>query len=147
MGGGGGGGFFSVPAERSIIVPFKSVCLEHGKKVPSPRSHYRIVKVEDYTKDKRLQQLIGLIGTNRINRQVAQAAAWHLSSRMSWRQLVTKRRRHLGGAPPTPYFSFAQVMVARQLVAIADSRARQSKTVQPKPKPQSVRSRLRRRTR
>ncbi len=41
MGGGGqggaGGGFFSIPPEKTVYVPYTSVCLEHGKVEPAPR--------------------------------------------------------------------------------------------------------------
>ena len=53
---GGGQGFFSIPAEKVVAVPMNTVCLEYGKREPSSRSNYKLVKVEDYTEDKQLQE-------------------------------------------------------------------------------------------
>jgi hypothetical protein len=127
MGGGGyGGGFFSVPPEKIVSVPYKSVCLEHGKAEPSPRMTYKLVPTEEYTDDPALQELIALIGTGRINTQVAQAAAWHLANKMSWRELARKSVRHIG-LPSTPYFHPAHLIGAQRLVAAAESKAKERK--------------------
>jgi len=126
MGGGGmgGGGFFSIPPEKVVKVPYHSVCLNHGKPEPSPGKIYRLIKVEQYTKDPNLQMLIEMVGTNRIDPQIAQAAAWHLTDKMSWRQLAAKKRKHIGRLP-SPYFSAAQLFRAQQLVATAVAEARE----------------------
>jgi len=136
--GGGGGGFFSVPPKRVVAMPYRSVCLAHGKPEPSPRSTYKFVPVEEFTEDKRLQELIKLIGTNKIHPQVAQAAAWHLTDDMSWRELALKRRKRLGGLPPVPYFNRAQLIQAQQLVGVATKKARERDD---KSSPKSPRSR------
>jgi hypothetical protein len=122
--GGGGGGFFSIPPEKVVKVPYKSVCLEHGKKEPSPRMVYRMVPVEKYTKDPVLQELVRMVGTGRINQQVAQAAAWHLSSKMSWGQLASKTIRRIG-LRSVPYFHPAALRGAQMMVAQAGARARE----------------------
>ncbi len=128
MGGGGGGaGFFSIPAESIVRVPYHSVCLEHGKPEPTSRSTYRIMKVEDATKDPALQQLIRLVGRNRIHPQVAQAAAWHLTDDMSWRELAAKKIKRLGGSRSQPYFHRAALYHAQNLVAQAVEGARNKK--------------------
>ena len=119
---GGGNNFFSIPPERIVAVPFHSVCLAHGKKEPYPRCKYRLVKVEDFTKNKTLRALIELIATNRINPQIAQAAAWHLTDNMSWRQLASKQRKRIG-LRPVPYFYTSHVLQARNLVAYAAKKA------------------------
>jgi hypothetical protein len=131
MGGGGGAGFFSIPAESIVRVPYHSVCLEHGKPEPTSRSTYRIMKVEDATKDPALQQLIRLVGKNRIHPQVAQAAAWHLTDDMSWRELAAKKIKRLGGGRSQPYFQRAALYYAQQLVAQAVEGSRNKKDNEP----------------
>jgi len=126
-GSGGGGGFFSIPPEKIVRIPYRSVCLEHGKPEPRPRCTYRLIPVEQYTKNPALRELLELVGTGRINPQAAQAAAWHLSSNMSWRQLAAKQYRRLGGLGPRPYFSRAQMQGAQSLVALAVGRASEKK--------------------
>jgi hypothetical protein len=120
---GGGAGFFSIPPEKVVKIPYQSVCLEHGKREPSPRMTYRMVKVEQFTKDPALTELIRLVGMNRIHLPSAQAAAWHLSDKMSWRELASKSIKRLGGAPPRPYFSGVELFQAQKLVAIAVQRS------------------------
>lgn len=117
-GGGGGGGFFSIPPEKAILIPFKSVCLAHGKREPNLRCHYRLVPVESYTKNKTLRTLIHMIATGRINSHAAQAAAWNLTNRMSWQQLAMKQQKHIG-RPSTPYFRMSEVLQAQRVVAYA----------------------------
>lgn len=125
-GGYGGGGLFSIPPEKVVRLSYNSVCLDHGKPEPSPKMTYRLVKLEDYTDDPVLQELLKLVGMNRIHPQVAQAAAWHLANDMSWGELARKRIDHLGGVPPTPYFNRAQLFQAYNLVALATGRAKES---------------------
>ena len=129
--GGGGGGFFSVPPERVISVPFYSVCLEHGKPEPTSSSRYKLVPVEQVSKDPVLYELLTVVGTGKVDSQAAQAAAWHLTDKMSFQQLAAKAMTHLGGLPQTPYFSQAQLQGAQQLLALSAQRAEERKDKKP----------------
>ena len=131
QGGGGGGGFFSVPAERVISVPFNSVCLEHGKPEPTSSSRYKLVPVSQVSQDPVLYELLSVVGTGKVDSQSAQAAAWHLTDKMSFQQLSAKTVIHLGGLPPTPYFSQAQLQGAQQLLALSTQRAEERKDKKP----------------
>ena len=117
-GGFGGGGFFSIPPERVVRIQYNSVCLAHGKPEPRSRMRYRPIPVEQFTSNMALQELIRKVGTKRIDPMVAQAAAWHLTDKMSWNQLAAKERKHLGGRASEPYFSHAEINRAQSLVAI-----------------------------
>lgn len=118
-GGGLGGGFFSIPPEKVVRVPYTSVCLNHGKAEPTPKTPYRLVRVESYTSDAALQELIRMVGTGRIDKTSAQAAAWHLTDKMSWQQLASKEVEQLGGQGNLPYFTRGQLQQAQTLVAQA----------------------------
>jgi hypothetical protein len=118
MGGGMGGGMFSVPPERTAKVSYHSVCLEHGKNDPDPTVNYKIVPVEEFTKDDQLTALLTLVGSKAIDPQVAQAAAWHLSNKMSWEELANKRSNEIGESD-LPYFSPQALGMAEQLVTNA----------------------------
>jgi hypothetical protein len=122
----GGGLGFSIPPERIVAVPYKSVCLAHGKPEPRSKMTYRVVKVEQFTKDPVLKELINLVGTGKIDQKSAQAATWHLTNKMSWQQLAAKRTKHLGGRQPTPYFHPAQLRFGMRLVAAAQERSREA---------------------
>lgn len=129
--GGAGGGLFSIPPEKTVSLPFASVCLEHGLPEPSPRMDYRVIPTDQAIEDPALRQLLKLVATGRIHPQVAQAAAWHLANDMTWRELASKRVDRLGGLPSTPYFNLGQLQAAQQLVAIAEAKAREEQAEQP----------------
>ncbi len=121
-GGGGGQGFFSIPPEETLRYAYTSVCLDHGKHDPHPRMNYTIISVEEYTQDKKLQELIRLVGTGQLDPAAAQAAAWHLDDGMSWAELASKTYPLFGGAQ-APFFTQGQLMGAQQVVAAAEIRA------------------------
>lgn len=125
---GGGGGFFgggaaSIPPEQIGLIPFNSVCLQHGKPEPTVKAEYVLVPVERFSEDPVLKELLTSVGTGQVDAQAAQAAAWHLTDKMSWDQLANKAVQHTGGAPSTPYFTRAQLLGAQALLAQAQKRA------------------------
>jgi hypothetical protein len=133
MGGMGGGGFFSIPPEKMVQVPYTSVCLAHGKPDPHPRNTYKLMPVDDYTEDPNLKELIRMVGTGKVNKQAAQAAAWHIADKMSWQELAAKSVRRLGGQGNLPYFSRNELLAAQQLVTQAEARAKERANEPPKP--------------
>lgn len=140
--GGGGGGFGSIPAESVASVPFNSVCLEHGKPEPTVRSEYVLVPVETVSNDPILRELLEVVGTGKVDRQAAQAAAWHLTDDMSFEELANKAVVHAGGNPPTPYFTRDQLLGAQTLLSFAKQKSEESpKSTEPKPeRPENIRS-------
>ena len=122
--GGGGGGFFSVPAESVASIRFHSVCLEHGKPEPTLRSRYTLVPISRVNPDPVLNQLLKLVGTGSVDSQAAQAAAWHLSNKMSFGELEAKMVEHLGAVAATPYFTREQLREGEQLVIQAKNQAK-----------------------
>ncbi len=116
---GGGGGFFSIPAEKVVSLPFKSVCLEHGKPEPTPNSKYTLVPVSRLSNDRQLYHLLATVASGNVDPQAAQAAAWHLTDKMSFEELANKTEEHLGAVDSTPYFSREQLSGAQTLLALA----------------------------
>lgn len=94
LGGGGlggfGGGLQSIPPDKTISLKYVSVCLEHGKPDPTPRGKRKIVKVEDYTENVVLRELIAMVGTGQMAPKAAQAAVWNVTDNMTWQQLAAK---------------------------------------------------------
>jgi hypothetical protein len=129
----GGQGIFNVPAERVGAIKVAGVCLEHGKDEPRPTIKYSLKPVEAFSTDPVLKEMLTLFGQKKINQRVAQAAAWHLSSKMSWQQLSDKKIRRLGGAPPQPYFTPQELAGAMKLVEAAKSVAKDKSTESPQP--------------
>ncbi len=129
---GGGGGFFSIPAEKVISVPLNTVCLEYGKREPTGRSTYKLIRPEEYSDNVVLHELLVLIASGRINRDVAQASAWHISSKMSWAELASKVNNKFGAAGPRRLFSNAHLYAAQNVVAVAKAKAVENKNESPR---------------
>ena len=82
-----GNNFFSIPPEKTVQLGLRSVCLNHGRPNPNAGMKYRLTKVESYTTDPVLQQLLEDYSP-RTNKDVQQAVAWHLANGLSWKQLA-----------------------------------------------------------
>ncbi|MGD9854760.1 MAG: hypothetical protein AB7U20_07390 [Planctomycetaceae bacterium] len=118
--GGAQGGFFSIPPESVVMVPYHSVCLEHGKPDPSSKMTYQLVKTEEFTSDPLLQELLKLVAKRRIPSKIAQAAAWHIANGLSWQELAQLTYDRIG-VPDTPHFTPAELAAAQGLVSAAQA--------------------------
>ncbi len=126
FGGGGGGGFFSVPPEKTARIKIKSVCLEHGKKEPRAKMTYQIKPLEEFTSNVALQELVKGYASSKkkMDFQSVQAAVWHLSNEMSWKDLAQKKYDRIG-RPDAPYFTARQLQAAQALVSTAVAKAKE----------------------
>lgn len=122
----GGGGPFSLPPERTRTLRVPTVCLEHGKREPTPRVPYRMVSLASCASDQRLPYVMEGLASGRLSQQVAQAATWHIASGLSWEQLAAEKIDMAGGDPDVPTFSPAELIAARQVVEQAAVAVRQS---------------------
>jgi hypothetical protein len=102
---------FNIPPARVLDVRAACVCLNHGKPEPHSQMRYEIRPIEQVTDSQAVQELCKLVGQRRIERQVAQAAVWHLNSYLSWQQLAAKRIERADGES-YPYFSTEQLQQA-----------------------------------
>lgn len=125
-GGGGGAGFFTIPPEKTVRIPLTSVCLNHGLPEPQPQMRYKLVPLDSFTDNVALRELLVAVGGGQLDANAAQAAAWHLSDKMSWEELSDKKGEPLGGVDPQPYFTETELYAARQFVADAQSPVRES---------------------
>ena len=121
---GNGIGFFSVPTDKIVRVPYRSVCLEHGKPDPTPRMTYRLGKVEEFSDDPVLVETLKIVANGEHDPQAAQAAAWHVANKMSWKQLTEKSIPHIG-RPATRYFSAETLDRAQKIHETAIIRAKE----------------------
>lgn len=114
-----GPGIFNVDAGRARKLKVTSVCLDYGKPDPGPRIPYELVPLTSRTADRRLMELVKMLGSGETDQQAAQAAAWHLANDLSWQELASKSRvKHIGGKAE-PLFSASELDRARQLVDTA----------------------------
>ena len=112
----GGGGPFSLPPERTRTLRVATVCLDHGKREPSPRVPYRMTAIDTCSSDPCLQDVMTALASGAISQKVAQAAAWHISSGRTWEQLAAEVISMAGGDPDVPFFTPAELAAARRLV-------------------------------
>ncbi|MCA9016731.1 MAG: hypothetical protein KDA77_15465 [Planctomycetaceae bacterium] len=111
-------GLFTIPAEKTVRLQLRSVCLEHGKPCPSILKTYELRPIETQVKDKTLVLLLEKFNPRRDDWEMMQAIAWHLGSHMDWQELSNKKKNHhIGGG--VPYFSTAQLTTARKIVELA----------------------------
>lgn len=116
MGQGAAGAAFSIPPEKSRVVRVRTVCLEHGRAEPQPRHAYRLDRFDSFSSDPSLQGVLEALGRGEISSQVAQAAAWHLSSGLTWDQISNERIDHVIDEDE-PFFTAAEILAAKQVVA------------------------------
>ena len=113
-GSGGGGSTFSIPAGKIAKVPYKSVCLEHGKKEPNSKKRYELVKIETVTNNPAVVVLVGELNNPKVNQMAAQAAIWRMANKMSWARLSAKMMNRRNS-----YFTPAQISQGKQLASMA----------------------------
>lgn len=131
FGGGGGGGFFNVPAGKEGKLKFVAVCLEHGKKDPTPNVAYEIKPLESFTTNPDVIELVKMFGRGEIDARLqasVQAAVWHHANGLSWEELARKIGvKHLDGSTE-PYFQSAQLEQALRMSKEAERRAEDQKS-------------------
>lgn len=117
MGGMGMGGMMRIPAEKEARLKVTTVCLEHGKKDPHPKVAYKMVPVEQVTQDSRVIEVCRMLGYNKLTQNVAQAAAWHLTDNLSWRELALKNRIESKYTGNVAWFHPQELHLAAMVVA------------------------------
>ena len=130
-----GPGFFSIPAEKVVSLRFNSVCLEHGKSEPGSTSKYTLAPVSRFSHDPVLYQLLTNAGKDNVDSKALQAAAWHVTDKMSFQELSEKFNTPLGMITQTPEFTRDQILAAQDLVERAKQRCAEKNpagTIEPK---------------
>ena len=119
MGGGGmggGGGFMRVPPSRMKKMTVTTVCLEHGKPDPNPKVPYKIIPLDQFTKDENVRVVCEALGNGMVTQNTAQAAAWHLMDKMSWQELAAKNRIESKYTGNVRWFSNIELRTAAAVV-------------------------------
>lgn len=117
----GAGPFFSIPPEKTVQLAFNSVCLNYGLREPHAGMKYKLAKAEAVTSDPALLQLLEDYSP-RTNRDVQQAAAWHLANGLTWEQIARLADEKVPGNPVL-MFSPQTVQAAKALVEKAEKAA------------------------
>ena len=106
------------------------VCLEHGKKDPRAAIPYEIRPIASFTSDTSVHEMLKLFGQGQIDQRSAQAAAWHLASKMSWQELKDKQVIRATGKR-YPWFSQDELKRAAALVSASHQLAKDRPQVSP----------------
>lgn len=125
-----GQAFFSIPAEKVVMLSEKGLCLNHDRPNPKPRLAYQIVPLDTVNDSPVLIEVIRSHTSGSVATPVAQAAAWHVANGLTWRDLETKMIDHLG-RPDSPYFTRSQVDAARKVIEQAEERVAARKSSPP----------------
>ncbi len=123
MGGMGGGGMFNIPPGKTGRLQLKTICLEEGKPDPSLGNEYVIQPLEKLTSDPKIAEMCRMLANDEISQPVAQAAAWHITDKLSWQELLVKNRVELMDGSFERFFDPAHLQLAQQVVVAAVQRA------------------------
>lgn len=107
---------FRLPAGKTRTFRVTTVCLEHGKAEPSSRRPYKLVSLETFSADPRLESVLSGLGNGQVSQKVAQAVAWHVANGLTWDRLAAEKIDHAGGDADEPFFAAAELMAAKRVV-------------------------------
>ncbi len=115
------GGLATIPPGQSILLNMKTVCLNYGRPEPMSRMTYQLIPTAAHSSDPVLAELLESY-SERVDRDVMQAAAWHVANGLSWEQVNQLPDRRVPGVGAR-LFNPRQVDAARQLVSSATTGA------------------------
>ncbi|HBE67159.1 MAG TPA: hypothetical protein DDW52_03320 [Planctomycetaceae bacterium] len=64
-----------------------TVCLDYGKPDPTPRMHYKIVRLKNLGRGEDVSRIVKALANSQIGQPVAQALAWHATTDMNWKEI------------------------------------------------------------
>ncbi len=126
----------NIPAERVMKFSVQTVCLEHGKKDPSPKMAYKIVPLEQFTTSAKVKILCESLGLGQVTQNTAQAAAWHLMDGLSWQALAAKNRVESKYTGNVAWFTGMELRTAQTVVSEVSRIAKANSPIAPVSQPQ-----------
>ena len=126
-GGGGGGGMFRVAPEKVVRRDVEAICLDHGKKVPTPFTEYKIKPIEEVTDRPAVIELGKMMGKTKVDHETIQMAAWMLNNDLTTSDLAKETWTSANGAK-SPVYSQAKLQKAASLAQFAMQKAQSEQT-------------------
>ncbi len=80
----------TVPAGQKVDVEIPAVCLNFGLPTPTPRDKFRLVDVDDYSKDARVRRALRSLATLGTSQGTAQAAMWRVCNNVPFEMMLAK---------------------------------------------------------
>jgi len=116
-----GGPPFNIAPEQVRFIDLHCLCLEQGKPNPRTGVKYELVPLDEANADPRLPELLAAAARGEVDRDTAQAAAWHVANNLSWEQLAELSQRVALNAS-RPVFNLHQLSRAKKLLDQATAR-------------------------
>jgi hypothetical protein len=79
-----------LPPRGEVHLVLHGVCLDFGNPTPNSNMSYKLVPLDQLTKDSHLQTAIGALAEGSYAQPAVQAVAWHLANGKSWKSLKYK---------------------------------------------------------
>ena len=76
----------TVPAGQKVDLDIPAVCLNFGLPTPTPRDKFRLMDVDDYSKDVRVRKALRCLATLGTSHGTAQAAMWRVCNKRPLRR-------------------------------------------------------------
>ena len=80
----------TVPAGQKVDVDIPAVCLNFGLPTPTPKDKFRLVDVDDYSKDARVRRALRSLATFGTSQGTAQAAMWRICNNIPFETMLAK---------------------------------------------------------
>lgn len=77
-----------VPAGQTVDLEIPAVCLNFGMPTPTAKNRFRLVDVEDYTRDPRARKALKSLATIGTSHGTAQAAMWRICNNVPFEVMV-----------------------------------------------------------
>lgn len=116
-----GNGVFSIPPEKTVQLKMRTVCLDYGLPEPHLGLKYELRKLETAISNPALRQLLEDYSP-RVDQDTMQAAAWHLSNGLNWKQIANLPNPRVPLGVST-MFTAKTVKAAQTLVQQAETAA------------------------
>jgi hypothetical protein len=78
----------TVPAGQKVDIDMPSVCLNFGLPTPTPRDKFRLVDVDDYSKDVRVRKALRALSSLGTSHGMAQATMWRVCNNVPFETML-----------------------------------------------------------
>ena len=127
----GFGPLFNIAPEKVGQFKLDCVCLEHGKPNPKARIPYEIRPIESVAQKAEVAVVCAMLGRGQLSQKAAQAAAWHFTDGMSWKDLKVKQKSFAMGRIHEPFFTNRELAAARKAAEQAEKLVKAGKETSP----------------
>ncbi|WP_435010035.1 hypothetical protein P12x_001255 [Tundrisphaera lichenicola] len=99
-----------VPAGQKVDLEIPAVCLNFGMPTPTSKDHFRLVEVEDFTKDVRVHKALKALATLGTSHGTAQAAMWRVCNDVPFEQMIANSGKAVNQAEVALAARFLQAL-------------------------------------